>query len=158
MRGCHESSPCNGHQMIYIDGLVQDCSNSSASAVELLHSCTKPSICSIVIPMTFSKTITMKNQCVLNHRQIYCLFKSLFRLTTKSTKLQMTDLCERKSTGHRWFPLIIRNMPIPYHHHTVPFCPVLTPLFLSFAVNIRRDGSPQFRPERSPTPPTTYSS
>ena len=26
------------------DGLVQDCSNSSASAMELLQSCTKPSI------------------------------------------------------------------------------------------------------------------
>ena len=29
---------------VYIDGLVQDCSNSSALAMELLHSCTKPSI------------------------------------------------------------------------------------------------------------------
>ena len=27
------------------DGFVQDCSNSSASAVELLQSCTEPSIC-----------------------------------------------------------------------------------------------------------------
>ena len=30
----------------YFDGLVQDCSNSSAVAMELLQSCTKPSICS----------------------------------------------------------------------------------------------------------------
>ena len=29
---------------IYIDGLVQDCSNSIALAMELLQSCTKPSI------------------------------------------------------------------------------------------------------------------
>ena len=29
----------------YIDGLAQDCSNSSALAMELLQSCTKPSIC-----------------------------------------------------------------------------------------------------------------
>ena len=29
----------------HIDGLVQDCSNSSALAMELLQSCTKPSIC-----------------------------------------------------------------------------------------------------------------
>ena len=29
----------------YIDGLVPDCSNSSALAMELLQSCTKPSIC-----------------------------------------------------------------------------------------------------------------
>ena len=28
----------------YINGLVQDCSNSSALAMELLQSCTKPSI------------------------------------------------------------------------------------------------------------------
>ena len=28
----------------YIDGLVQDCSNFSALAMELLQSCTKPSI------------------------------------------------------------------------------------------------------------------
>ena len=28
----------------YIDGLVQDCSNSIANALELLQSCTKPSI------------------------------------------------------------------------------------------------------------------
>ena len=28
----------------YIDGLVQDCSNSIANAQELLQSCTKPSI------------------------------------------------------------------------------------------------------------------
>ena len=27
-----------------IDGLVQDCSNSTANALELLQSCTKPSI------------------------------------------------------------------------------------------------------------------
>ena len=29
---------------IYIDGLVQDCSNSIANELELLQSCTKPSI------------------------------------------------------------------------------------------------------------------
>ena len=29
---------------LYIDGLVQDCSNSTANALELLQSCTKPSI------------------------------------------------------------------------------------------------------------------
>ena len=30
-----------------IDGLVQDCSNSIANALELLQSCTKPSICGL---------------------------------------------------------------------------------------------------------------
>ena len=31
----------------YIDGLVQDCSNCIANALELLQSCTKPSICGV---------------------------------------------------------------------------------------------------------------
>ena len=29
---------------VHIDGLVQDCNNSIASALELLQSCTKPSM------------------------------------------------------------------------------------------------------------------
>ena len=33
-----------------IDGLVQDCSNSIANALELLQSCTKPLICFLCIP------------------------------------------------------------------------------------------------------------
>ena len=37
---------CYHHEMYNIDGLVQDCSNSSAIATELLHSCTKLSILS----------------------------------------------------------------------------------------------------------------
>ena len=36
---------CACHQ--YINGLVQDCSNSSALAMELLQSCTKPLICDL---------------------------------------------------------------------------------------------------------------
>ena len=31
-------------ELNHIDGLVQDCSNSIANALELLQSCTKPSI------------------------------------------------------------------------------------------------------------------
>ena len=34
----------NSPEINYIDGLVQDCSNSSALAMELLQSCTKPSM------------------------------------------------------------------------------------------------------------------
>ena len=36
----HDGIFCTGH----FDGLVQDCRNSIASALELLQSCTKPSI------------------------------------------------------------------------------------------------------------------
>ena len=38
---------------VYMDGLVQDCSNSNALAMELLQFCTKPSIYS----MTFASMI-----------------------------------------------------------------------------------------------------
>ena len=36
----------------YMDGLVQDCSNSSALAMELLQACTKPLICICRKPMS----------------------------------------------------------------------------------------------------------
>ena len=53
----------NGHQYAhifkfiwYFDGLEQDCSHSIANALELLKSCTKPSICCDLIQIkTFSK-------------------------------------------------------------------------------------------------------
>ena len=46
MRGYQDSSPNNVHQGTcpYIDGLVQDCSISIAIPLEILQSCTKPSI------------------------------------------------------------------------------------------------------------------
>ena len=34
---------------VHIKGLVQDCSNSIANALELLQSCTKPSICDTIL-------------------------------------------------------------------------------------------------------------
>ena len=37
-----------GQTDAYFDGLVQDCSNSIANALELLQSCTKPSICGLL--------------------------------------------------------------------------------------------------------------
>ena len=44
-----------------IDGLVQDCSNSSALAMELLQSCTKPSICRLctVLYIAFMATFSI---------------------------------------------------------------------------------------------------
>ena len=48
---------------IYIDGLVQDCSISIANTLEILRSCTKPSICiAIKIKKVFCKNcINLKN-------------------------------------------------------------------------------------------------
>ena len=49
---------CTIHIMhLHIDSLVQDCSNSSALAVELLQSCTKPTIC--IIRNGYSLIITI---------------------------------------------------------------------------------------------------
>ena len=36
--------------VLHIEGLAQDCSNSIANALELLQSCTKPSICIMLKP------------------------------------------------------------------------------------------------------------
>ena len=47
----------------YIDGLAQDCSNSSASAMELLQSCTEPSIYSWWIPATLIHVMLAMSIC-----------------------------------------------------------------------------------------------
>ena len=36
----------SSHGMVYVDGLEQDCNNSSVLGIELLLSCTKPVMCS----------------------------------------------------------------------------------------------------------------
>ena len=43
------------HMYVYIDGLVQDCSISIANALEILQSCTKPSICIMMTLKTKSR-------------------------------------------------------------------------------------------------------
>ena len=47
-----------------IDGLVQDCSNSIANALELLQSCTKPSTC---FSDQFFHTHTTKHSLIIKH-------------------------------------------------------------------------------------------
>ena len=42
---CHYPLPIPFHSITHIDGLVQDCSISGTNALEILQSCTKPSIC-----------------------------------------------------------------------------------------------------------------
>ena len=44
----------------YIDGLVQDCSNSSALAMELLQSYTKPSIWSSLLHIIYWEQIVLQ--------------------------------------------------------------------------------------------------
>ena len=54
-----ENPPCYYGIAMYDDigGLAQDCSNSTASALELLQSCTKPSVLS-AISWLFRKSYT----------------------------------------------------------------------------------------------------
>ena len=61
-----------------IDGLAQDCSNSIANALELLQSCTKPSIFYLI-------TVSHRCHCISNHQKIYCLFHSLLKLIPQKT-------------------------------------------------------------------------
>ena len=49
------------HQCDYIDGLAQDCSNSSALAMELLQSCTKSSTWTIMLGMEKMQRISIAN-------------------------------------------------------------------------------------------------
>ena len=57
----------------YIDGLVQDCSISSALAMEILQSCTKPSICRI-----YQQVCERETQFKYRSNEIMFLFTNLF--------------------------------------------------------------------------------
>ena len=62
--------------MIYIDGLVQDCGNSIANALELLQSCTKPSICLLAkhcfhIPLTETSKVNQWEKYFLEYVRNY---------------------------------------------------------------------------------------
>ena len=62
----------------YIDGLVQHCSNSSALAMELLQSCTKPSIF-VSCDRWFTKDRARKKSSYVSssHQNIYEYMESL---------------------------------------------------------------------------------
>ena len=64
---------------VYFDGLVQDCSNSSALAMELLRSCAKPLICSHaseVIIRIWVKTSCTKHKNTKGELCAHCLICS----------------------------------------------------------------------------------
>ena len=60
---------------VHINGLVQDCSNSIANALELLQSCTKPSICSRVKQLNKISITVWQCKCVwqLLHIKMLCI-------------------------------------------------------------------------------------
>ena len=53
-----------GHRN-HIDGSVQDCINSSALAMELMQSCSKPSICPLSLAKNEDVQISLKQYCVV---------------------------------------------------------------------------------------------
>ena len=55
----------------YLDDLMQDCSDSIANALELLQSCTKPSICYLYGSVKF-------NSILQNNGHFADIFKSIF--------------------------------------------------------------------------------
>ena len=55
----------------YLNGLVQDCSNSSAYTLELLQFCTKPSICTNLDGLDYWGIYRSLSLIVFNH--IVCL-------------------------------------------------------------------------------------
>ena len=69
----------------YIDGLVQDCSNSSVLAMELLQSCTKPSMHTFIyIEWTVFVNVATKSAQHAHARMI----------TTVAEKVQTHHLCD----------------------------------------------------------------
>ena len=60
--------------VIHIDGLVQDCSNSIANAMELLQSCTKPSICAIYVRIIALGKTENTNSFILLARFLQIMF------------------------------------------------------------------------------------
>ena len=56
---------CGTHK-IYINSLVQDCSNSIANALELLQSCTKPSIYCVGVELD-------NHMMISSNRNIFCI-------------------------------------------------------------------------------------
>ena len=55
--------------VVHIDGLVQERRNSSALAMELHLSCTKPSISDVAFPDVFKARFNMNlSQSLINHR------------------------------------------------------------------------------------------
>ena len=104
----------------YIAGLVQDCSNSIANALELLQSCTKPSIC--VGNYTWAKGSSFKLKGIAWRRWTGC-DRSVQTDSTKSNhKVQVICILVCPSKKHQWHIL--------YSIKLVTF----TSIFLRFAL------------------------
>ena len=123
----------------YIDGLVQNCSNSIDNALGLLQFCPKPSICMFYcslfcfgyrdVRVGFTRCISLQwrhneHHGVSNHQPHNCLLNRLFSHRSKKTsKLRVTGLCAGKSPATGKFPAKratnAENVSIWWRHHAV---------------------------------------
>ena len=62
--------------MIYWDGLMQDCSNSIAKALELLQSCTKPSIYHMSIQQQCQKAFKITGNI---YTKLQAMYPNIFK-------------------------------------------------------------------------------
>ena len=94
----------------YIDGLVQDCSNSIANALKLLQPCTKSSIC--ISQFVFSNGCRQSNVFLLTYwgpekmviisQTIFSHFVEWKLLYFNST---FTEICSQGSSHHSQSPI-----------------------------------------------------
>ena len=79
---------------LYINGLVQDCSNSSALAMELLQSCTNPSISlSWVSYGVFFMSVSAKIDHIKQDPTIFCLSGQTSLLHLRLGFIQCKGIC-----------------------------------------------------------------
>ena len=109
--------------MYQIDGLVQDCSNSSALAIELLQSCTKPSKCPLqmsIHPLSIPTLLRIYNpQYLTDPAQTYLVrVHNKLSNTRHNTWTQATLSGKCPITWHpppfvswSWGPLILSKLP-----------------------------------------------
>ena len=92
------------HQYLY--GLVQDCSNSSALALELLQSCTKPSIYQVSVWNSVKKVVSSHARN-LNHK--HKIDEKSTKSSWSSSKVVSRELVQISNTvntvsGPVWLP------------------------------------------------------
>ena len=101
-----------------IDNLVQDCSNPIANTLELLQSCTKPSIrCSLISMMKFVPKGPVEDKSASHYIHVKWISWRLKLLVSwvfvqhfvytekkKTSKVSVNVLLWRESTGDWWIP------------------------------------------------------
>ena len=107
------------HLMLNCDGLVQDCSNSSALAMELLSSCIESSICtkSSIYQCTYAYPLCVKSSPVGNAKNSKKILTSrspgrnLFKTIGQWGSVIFDKSFPRWNRGSNMFFVVVRIMP-----------------------------------------------